>query len=113
MPGWGQAYVGSPIKAVIYGGAEQALILSIYKSHRDYKRERANGEAFVAEKYKNDRNRLSWYLAGALILAMADAYVDAHLYDFDVSENLEPEVTLLETGEPCVGLKLSWTWGKR
>ena len=87
LPGWGQAYVNRPLKAVIYGGIEQTLIFSIYRKHRLYKYYDRQDEGNVAGAQKEDRNRLSWYLAGAIILSMMDAYVDAHLYNFDVSDD--------------------------
>ncbi len=42
----------------------------------------------LANPYKNDRNRMAWYLTAAIILSVMDAYVEAHLYDFDVSDEL-------------------------
>jgi len=87
LPGWGQAYVGRPLKAVIYGGIEQTLIFTIYRKHRLYKYYDRREEGNVASAHKEDRNRLSWYLTGAIIMSMMDAFVDAHLYNFDVSDD--------------------------
>ncbi len=88
FPGWGQAYVGKPLKAVIYGGIEEGLIFSVYLNHKFFTYYNRIGEDRIAENYREDRNRLTWYLAGAIILSMLDAFVDAHLYSFNVSENL-------------------------
>lgn len=41
----------------------------------------------MARSQKEDRNRLSWYLALSIIVSMMDAYVDAHLYNFEVSDD--------------------------
>jgi len=92
LPGWGQAYVHKPLKAVIYGGIEQTLIFNIYRQNRLYKYYDRRGDADLAGTSKEDRNRLSWYLALAIIVSMMDAYVDAHLYNFEVSDDfsLEP-----------------------
>jgi len=87
LPGWGQAYVNRPLKAVIYGGIEQTLIFSIYRKNRQFKYYDRRGEEGLASTQKEDRNRLSWYLALAIIVSMMDAYVDAHLYNFEVSDD--------------------------
>lgn len=86
LPGWGQAYVRHPLKAVIYGGIEQGLVLSIYRQERFRRYYQARGEEENVRFYRDQRDRLTWYLAGSILLSTLDAYVDAHLYDFDVSE---------------------------
>ncbi len=89
FPGWGQAYNRAPLKAVIYGGIEQALIYSIYQSHRQFRfYKQFDDFKILAENHRDNRNRLTWYLAGAIVMSMMDAFVDAHLYHFDVSEDL-------------------------
>jgi hypothetical protein len=45
-----------------------------YKSLRDF--------------YRDDRDRFAWFLGGLYVLNLVDAYVGAHLYDFDVSPDL-------------------------
>ena len=91
LPGWGQAYVGSPLKAVIYGGIEQTLIFGIYKQDHLYRKYKGREDFRRADSFRNYRNRMGWYLAGALIVSMLDAYVDAHLYDFDVSDDFSDD----------------------
>jgi hypothetical protein len=88
LPGWGQAYNRNPLKAVIIGGLEEGLIYGVYRQNQLFVDFRRSGEEQIAVSYREDRNRLTWLLAGTLILSMLDAYVDAHLYDFDVSDNL-------------------------
>jgi hypothetical protein len=39
--------------------------------------------------YKNQRNEFGWYLAITYILNIVDAYVDAALFNFEVSPNLQ------------------------
>ncbi|MEW6062707.1 MAG: DUF5683 domain-containing protein [Bacteroidota bacterium] len=39
--------------------------------------------------YKNQRNLFGWYLAITYLLNVLDAYVDAALYNFEVSPNLQ------------------------
>lgn len=88
LPGWGQAYVQQPFKAAIYGGLEFGFILSTYRQHRLFKEALDDNRENDAEAYKENRNKISWYIAGVIIISMMDAYVDAHLFDFDVSPDL-------------------------
>jgi hypothetical protein len=88
LPGWGQAYVGRPLKAVFYSGAAEGLIYGIYREHRLYQFYNRRGDSDLAQAYQENRNRLGWYLTAAVILASMDAFVDAHLYRFDVSPDL-------------------------
>ncbi|NQT34976.1 hypothetical protein HQ587_07295 [bacterium] len=88
FPGWGQMYAGSPLKAVIYASLEQGFIYGIYRQDKLYRFYSARGEDSIADVYLNDRNRLGWYLTATLILSVMDAYVEAHLYGFDVSDDL-------------------------
>ncbi|MDP8228225.1 MAG: DUF5683 domain-containing protein [Candidatus Electryoneaceae bacterium] len=97
FPGWGQSYVHSPLKAVIYGGIEQGLIYSIHRQNRLFRYYKDQEQDEFADSYKNNRNRLTWYLAGTIILSMLDAYVDAHLYHFDVSDDLSSRDGFLGT----------------
>ena len=46
--------------------------------------------------YQDNRSLSLWYLAGAILFFMADAYVDAHLYRFDENPNLS-----VRSGQPC------------
>ncbi len=99
LPGWGQAYVKHPLKAVIYGGIEQALIYNVYRSNNQYHYFKGQeGFEISADNWREDRNRLSWYLAGAIILSMMDAYVDAHLYHFNVSDDLSSQQGFMGSG---------------
>ena len=47
---------------------------SNYKNNRDF--------------YRNERDKFAWFLGGLYLLNLVDAYVGAHLYDFDVSPDL-------------------------
>jgi len=42
----------------------------------------------LREFYKDQRDAYTWYLAILYLLNLADAYVDASLYDFDVGDDL-------------------------
>jgi hypothetical protein len=52
-----------------------------------------------------------WILAGVLyVLNVVDAHVDAHLIDFDVSDDLTmrttPSFEVMTNGQPLAGIKL-------
>ena len=40
--------------------------------------------------YHNQRDTFAWYLAIEYVVNLLDAYVDASLYNFEVSPNLQP-----------------------
>jgi len=108
FPGWGQAYAQQPLKAVIYGGIEQGFIYGIYRQHKFYQYHKSKGNTRFANFYRNDRNRLGWYLTAAIILSVMDAFVDAHLYEFDVSNNLTNAPD--RRGFSGIGVSVGFTW---
>ncbi len=100
-----------PVKAVIYGGVEHGLILSIYRENRQYEYYRTLGDDLSADAHRNNRNRLGWYLAGTLLMSMLDAYVDAHLYNFDVSDDFGGnETKKTKEGLSILGVKVNFSW---
>ena len=108
FPGWGQIYARQPLKAVIYGGIEQGFMYGVYHEHKLYQYNKSIGDEGAADFYRNNRNRMGWYLAAALIVSTMDAYVDAHLYNFDVSSDLSH--TSGRGGFLGSGINLTFTW---
>ncbi len=100
IPGWGQWYNNKKVKAIVVFGAETGVLInSIYlnqmkqKSTTDWER----------EYYINNRNLSNWWLVGIVLFSLADAFVDAHLSDFDESPdlsymNIQPMVFAGERG---------------
>jgi hypothetical protein len=88
VPGWGQLYNASYIKAVVFAGVEGSLIFSASHQHDQMKRFQKAGDFRRERFYRDSRNRLLWWLAGTVMLSMGDAYVDAQLYGLDVSPDL-------------------------
>ncbi|MFA5832439.1 MAG: DUF5683 domain-containing protein [Bacteroidota bacterium] len=114
IPGAGQIYNESYIKIPVIWGLGY-YFYSVYKNQDDlYKQTRTQYErtlysrdtssnagiksdlAYLAEQYrglrdnyKRQRNEFGWYLAITYILNIIDAYVDAALYNFEVSPNLQ------------------------
>jgi len=113
-PGFGQIYNKSYWKAPVVWGFGY-YFYSVYKNQNDlYKETRRNYEQNLAaadtasdpaqkdllnklaryykdnrDFYKNQRNEFGWYLLITYILNVLDAYVDAALYNFEVSPNLQ------------------------
>ena len=96
FPGWGQWYNGKKIKAVIVFAAETGIIGSAIYWNRRAKNEKNN---LNRDFYADNRNLAFWYLGVAILLSMADAFVDAHLAGFDVS----PELGML-SGKKKIGI---------
>jgi hypothetical protein len=97
VPGWGQLYNGSWLKALLVSSVEGVLIYRIAEDDRALGRlERAvndarargdrDGEVDAVEAYNSrldERTNRSWFLAAAVGYALLDAYVDAHFRGFD------------------------------
>ena len=103
FPGWGQWYNNKKLKAVVIFGAEVGLIAnSIYLNQKylEWNQKFKNSQPGLEQQiiianrefYINNRNASNWWLVGVILFSMADAFVDAHLSDFDES----PELSTLE-----------------
>lgn len=91
LPGWGQFYNEKPLKGIIFGTVEIGLAVWLVQEHLAAERARKDylisGDPADEASYYSHRNRrldLIWYTAGAWIIGMLDAYVDAYLFSFDV-----------------------------
>ena len=100
-PGWGQMCNKKPLKALAVFAAEGTILGMIYSESRAASRaydkhlEEPDG-ARAAELYADyerhfeRQETFTWWAAGLVLLSLADAYVDAHLYTFE-DEFGEPE----------------------
>ncbi len=88
FPGWGQLANGQHWKAAGMFVLQTGLAFSVYYQHENYLFQHRQGHDDEARFYKNDRNRLIWWSVGALIFSAADAFVDCHLRDWNVSDDL-------------------------
>ncbi len=108
LPGWGQIYVESYWKAPIFFGAAAGLTYLIFWNDDQYtikknlyskmQSENPNDPMLPLVKssreyYRDNRDKSAFFLVGVYILAAVDSYVGAHLYDFDVSDDLSFQFT--------------------
>lgn len=85
LPGWGQWYNGKRFKAVVVAGVEVGLVVDAIVQNQ---LAAASEDFYSREFYRNNRSLAIWWLGAAILYSMADAYVDAHLFDFDDSLDL-------------------------
>lgn len=133
LPGLGQAYNKKYWKIPVIYGALGTSTYFIIKNNRDYQKYRNayiartdnDSTTFTSIKYttENIRLRRDYFrrnmelsiiiTAGIYVLNIVDAAVDAHLFYFDVSDDLsmriEPQVNMnaIRPGQFNGGLKLS------
>ena len=117
IPGWGQFYNESYWKVPIVLGLSGWLIYGMISEHQQYVDYRDQYEATITEEnpsgdlrlkrfrefYRDNRDTYGWWLLVTYLLQLADAYVDAALFSFDVSET--SSVTLLPAPS---GASLQW-----
>jgi hypothetical protein len=119
LDGWGQAYNGEWLKALVFSGAELAIVASAYGQHRQFRdndRLRRNATetdvqdyyATRADFYLRDRNKILWWWLWLKLGCTLDAYVSGSLSNFDAGwgEELGLQPVLLGSGTPGVRVTL-------
>lgn len=105
FPGWGQLYNKKYIKAAIIGVGESILIYQTawyWDKTSKYKDIYLNAETdsdlrreyfYKFDSHRDLRNQYIWFLGLTVFYSMFDAYVDAHLKNFDVdlTPDFDPE----------------------
>lgn len=99
VPGWGQLYNRKYIKAVIFAAGESWLAYGIYNDWKEADEHERNFkspppddldyQAMEFAKYEDARDRRNlkmWILSATIFYSMFDAFVDAHLSDFQQSD---------------------------
>lgn len=104
FPGWGQVYNKKYLKAVLIFGVETGIIANSIYLNQKYK---ASQTDLDREFYINNRNLSNWWLVGVLLFSMADAFVDAHLSDFDEGSDLSIRIILPNAVDRLVGVQLT------
>ena len=100
LPGWGQFYNESYWKIPIVWGVSAWFAYNWIEQNDSYKyyqdlynislTETSNGNSdykSLRDFYRDDRDLFGIYLGLTYFLNLIDAYVDAHLFDFDVGMN--------------------------
>jgi hypothetical protein len=101
FPGWGQWYVGDKWKTPVFAAAWGSVAFLIVRNHVNYNDRDTEYQAARAinapnaellkrqrEVYRDNRDQAAFALLGIYIISAVDAYVGAHLYDFNVDDNL-------------------------
>jgi hypothetical protein len=101
IPGGGQIYNRSYWKVPLILGLGGYFVYEFIDNHRQYKDYRDRYQAGLAtypdgdrrilalrEFYKEQRDSFGWYFLILYVVNLADAYVDASLFGFDVGDNL-------------------------
>jgi hypothetical protein len=111
VPGAGQIYNGSYWKAPIIWGVGYYFISVYNQQNKLYQQYRSAYTASVDSAspdgnstlmsnrnfYHTQRDAFAWYLAIEYVVNLLDAYVDASLYNFEVSPNLQPTAEMRAT----------------
>jgi hypothetical protein len=128
LPGWGQFKNGRPLKAGIAIALEGVALAKVIQAGNDaddaLARESdalAHGDAAGADAARADydaafnrRTTAGWVLGLSVVLSMVDAYVDAHLLQFDADFGPDPalpdDATGIRTGSYETRASLRWSF---
>lgn len=132
LPGWGQLYVKKPVKSVLFISAEAFVIYKAVYYNKMYGYVRRTKDKVGIEKWadlsefdkrvvikdktgydlkintwrpREKRNKYGWWCLGIYIFCMLDAYVDAHLWNFPVTDLL----VIPSINENSIGMTLSFS----
>jgi len=120
LDGWGQAYNKERVKALLFSGAELAMLAGAYGQHQEWRDwderrrrelEPAAQEYFAtrADFYLRDRNKILWWWLWLKLASVLDAYVSGSLSNFDAGwgEQAIVEPVFLREDTPGVRVRLT------
>ncbi|NIR51161.1 hypothetical protein GWO43_21355 [candidate division KSB1 bacterium] len=93
FPGWGQWYNGQKIKAALVFSTQATLVALSF--HFDSEASKSPPGSAERERDIDRRNSMYWIMGGVTLLSMLDAYIDAHLSDFDTGPDLAVRIGIL------------------
>ncbi|MCX7908644.1 MAG: DUF5683 domain-containing protein [Ignavibacteria bacterium] len=117
LPGWGQIYVEQYWKAPLFLAGAGVMYYYVFKHNKDFrnysqqyneisqsnpKDPRLFSLKIRRENSRDNRDISIFFLVGVYGLSMLDAYVNAHLFSFNLDENFS--LSFLPDGK---GMKLS------
>jgi hypothetical protein len=122
LPGAGQFYNESYWKVPVVLGFGGYFVVQWLRNNSLYKDYRSQYSASISqvtggdpyllslrEFYKDQRDSFTWYFLILYFVNLADAYVDASLFGFDVSGDLSAvHPPIMTPGPPAVGLTLRY-----
>lgn len=93
LPGWGQAYNHKFLKALVYMGGEVYFAIKYIELNDELEILRM-GQASnsLIEDKEYARNGWGWLFTAGYLLAIGDAFVDAHLYGLNVNNDISVEM---------------------
>jgi len=92
IPGWGQIYNESYWKVPIVWGVGGWFIYNYIQNNKEYKKyqdlylKTQTGKA-LRDNYRDQRDLFAMYFVFTYLANLVDAYVDAQLFDFSVTED--------------------------
>lgn len=119
IPGGGQIYNEQYWKAPLFAGVAGFFLVQAVHYHNLYRDQVALVDATpetdgtyarlkrIREVYRDERDLNIAYYLGVDILCMIDAYVGAHLFDFNVNDDLTSRIWFNPT-RPSIGVTLQW-----
>jgi hypothetical protein len=108
LPGWGQYYVESYWKAPIFLAGAGTCVYFIIDNNNKFNDKQSQIDKLIKidpksslielykrqrEVYRDNRDQSAFFLLGVYALSAIDAYVGAHLFDFNVDENISLRLT--------------------
>ncbi len=119
IPGGGQIYNQQYWKAPLFAGAAGFFIYRVIYYHNLFsdkadEADRAGQQnpnysrlKLQRENYRDNRDLNAAYFLGVEILGMIDAYVGAHLFDFNVDDDVSSRI-YLDPMNTAVGFSIRW-----
>ncbi|MCX7880244.1 MAG: DUF5683 domain-containing protein [Ignavibacteria bacterium] len=119
LPGWGQVYVEQYWKAPIFLGGAVIMYYYVYKHHKDFldysrrmeelKKLNPSDPNLHILKIKREnsldnRDISLFFLCGVYALSMLDSYVNSHLFNFNVTDDIVMRIV-----PTCIGIRFDFS----